>query len=174
MAGRAERAGFGLIAVMIGALLVAVLTAVVLTIYLDSAKRDLGISGLPTDSPAPDTKAQLAEAQALASAVMTALSLCVQAKGPNQSCSRDEIAGRAGLNTSTFATADGRWAVVTANLTLFPGGLLAMTGQVAVSGAGGNAAGLSLTVFHTGGGLVTRCNAESATPPSNPNEGQPC
>jgi hypothetical protein len=173
MANRAA-AGFGLIAVMISALMVAILTAVVVTIYMDSVTRDLGLSGLPAEAPAPDARARLVEAHALASSVMQALTTCVQIKGPGQSCSRDEIAGRAGLNPSTFATADGRWAVVAANLTLLPGALPSMAGQVAVSGIGGNAAGLSLALFHTGGGAVTRCNATSATPPAGPNDGQGC
>lgn len=174
MPATADKSGFGLIAMMISALLVAILTAVVLTIYMDSIKRALGISGPPTDAPAPDTRARLTEAQALAGSVMTALTICVQAKGPNQSCSRDEVVGRAGLNTSTFTTADGRWAVVSANLTLLSGGLSTMTGQVSVAGVGGDAAGLSLTLFHTGGGLLARCNSTNATPPSGVNEGQSC
>ncbi|HET8577713.1 MAG TPA: hypothetical protein VFO18_11480 [Methylomirabilota bacterium] len=174
MTNRSQAPGFGLIGMMISALLVAILAAVVLTVYMDSITRDLGIAGLPTDTPAPEARARLAEAHAVAGAVMMALTTCVQIKGPGQSCSRDEVAGRAGLNPSTFTTADGRWSVVAADLTLTAGGLSSMTGRVAISGVSGNAAGLSLAMFHTGAGTVTRCHATSATPPSGPSDGESC
>jgi hypothetical protein len=174
MRARTASSGFGLIVVLISALIVGILTVMVMSVYLKSVKSDLGMSGLPTDTPAPETRARLVEAHALANTVMTALTLCVQAKGQNQPCTRDEVAGRAGLNTSTFTTADGRWAVVAAELTLFAGGLSALTGRVSVSGVGGNAAGVSLTLFHTGGGLLARCDSASATPPAGPSDGQIC
>lgn len=166
--------GSGLIVMLISVLIVGILTVVVMSVYLRSVKSDLGMSGLPTDTPAPETHTRLAEAQTLANSVMTALTLCVQAKGPNQPCTRDEVAERAGLSTSTYTTADGRWAVVSAELTLFAGGISALSGRVSVSGVGGNAAGISVTLFHTGGGLVARCNPASATPPPSPSDGQHC
>ena len=167
-------AGSGLIVILISALIVGILTVVVMSVYLRSVKSDLGLSGLPADTPALETRARLAEAQTLANSVMAALTQCVQAKGPNQPCTRDEVAGRAGLSPSTYTTADGRWAVVAAELTLFAGGISALSGRVSVAGVGGNAAGLSLTLFHTGGGLLARCNPASATPPPSPSDGQHC
>ena len=167
-------AGFGLIAMLISALIVAILTVVVMTAYLDSVKSVLSPEGPGGDAPRPDVRARLAEAQALAGRVMTALTLCAQAKGPGQSCSREEVAGRAGLNTSTYTTADGRWQVAAATLALSGGMPPTLSGQVSISGVGGNAVGLSLTMFNTGGGVATRCNAAGSTPPSDPGSGQSC
>ncbi len=174
MSATAPRSGFGLISVIITVVIVAVLTVAALSIYMDSVKRDLGISGQPSDTPAPETAARLVEAKLQATAVMSALTACAQVKGTGQKCSLEEVAGRAGLNPSTFTTADGRWQVVSADLTFFGGGISAMTGHVALSGVAGNAAGLSVTVFHTGAGLLVRCNSASATPPSGPSDGQDC
>jgi Tfp pilus assembly protein PilX len=174
MTATAGRTGFGLLSLLIALVIVAVLTVAALTVYMDSVKRDIGISGQPSDTPAPGAAARLAEAQLLASSVMGALTACSQVKGTGQKCSLEEVAGRAGLNPSTFTTADGRWQVVSAELTFYGGGISAMTGHVSVSGVAGNAAGLSLTTFHTGAGLLVRCNPASATPPSGPSDGQPC
>jgi Tfp pilus assembly protein PilX len=174
MTATSARSGFGLISMLIALVIVAVLTVAALMVYMDSAKRDLGVSGLPADTPAPETAARLTEAQLLASSVMGALTACAQVKGAGQSCSLDEVADRAGLNPSTFTTADGRWQVVSANLTFYAGGIAAMTGHVSVAGVAGNAAGLSLTTFHTGAGLLVRCNPTSATPPAGPSDGQAC
>lgn len=170
----AARSGFGLISMLIALVIVAALTVAALMVYMDSGKRDLGVSGPAGGPPAPETAARLVEAKLQATAVMTALTTCAQVKGTGQKCSLDEVAGRAGLNPSTFTTADGRWQVVSGDLTYFGGGISAMMGHVSLSGVGGNAAGLSLTVFHTGAGLLVRCNPTSATPPAGPSDGQDC
>ncbi len=174
MTATAARPGFGLISMLIALAIVAALTVAALMVYMDSVTRGLGVSGPAGGPPAPETAARLAEGQLLANSVMGALTACAQVKGTGQKCSLDEVAGRAGLNPSTYTTADGRWQVVSADLTFYGGGISAMTGHVSLSGVGGNAAGLSVTVFHTGAGLLVRCNPASATPPAGPSDGQDC
>jgi hypothetical protein len=49
-----------------------------------------------------------------------------------------------------------------------------LLGQVSVSGVGGNATGLSLSMFGTATGVVLRCDVNSATPPANATAGQDC
>jgi Tfp pilus assembly protein PilE len=168
------RSGFGLTSVLIALVIVAALTVAALMVYMELVTREARVSGPADGPPVFDSAARLAEGQLLANSVMSALTACAQAKGAGQQCSLDEVVARAGLNPSTYTTADGRWQVVSANLTFYAGGIAAMTGHVAVSGVTGNAAGLSLTVFHTGAGLLVRCNPASATPPAGPSDGQAC
>jgi len=49
-----------------------------------------------------------------------------------------------------------------------------LLGQVSVSGVGGNAAGMSLSMFGTATGVVLRCDVNSATPPASSAAGQDC
>src|SRR6266508_1549181 len=118
--------------------------------------------------------ARLAEAKALAGSALTALSGCVQVKGAGQSCVRSEVAQRVGLNTTTFQTYDGRWSVPTADLTVTTDNPPQLTGQVSVSGVGGNAVGMSLSMYGTATGVLLRCDVNCATPPATVAAGQDC
>jgi prepilin-type N-terminal cleavage/methylation domain-containing protein len=154
---RHGEAGFTLVELLIVILIVGILSAVALPLYL----------GYTRD-------ARLAEAKALAGSALTALSGCVQVKGAGQSCVRSEVAQRVGLNTSTFQTYDGRWSVPTAELTVTTDNPPQLTGQVSVSGVGGNAVGMSLSMFGTPTGVVLRCDVTSSTPPATTGAGQDC
>jgi prepilin-type N-terminal cleavage/methylation domain-containing protein len=154
---RHGEAGFTLVELLIVILIVGILSAVALPLYL----------GYTRD-------ARLAEAKALAGSALTALSGCVQVKGAGQSCVRSEVAQRVGLNTSTFQTYDGRWSVPTADLTVTTDNPPQLTGQVSVSGVGGNAVGMSLSMFGTATGVVLRCDVTSSTPPATVAAGQDC
>ena len=112
--------------------------------------------------------------KALAGSALTALSGCVQVKGAGQSCVRSDVAQRVGLDTGSFNTYDGRWNIPTAQLTVTSSNPPQLLGQVSVSGVGGNAAGMSLSMFGTATGVVLRCDVNSATPPSATNAGQDC
>jgi prepilin-type N-terminal cleavage/methylation domain-containing protein len=149
--------GFTLVELLIVILIVGILSAVALPLYL----------GYTRD-------ARLAEAKALAGSALTALSGCVQVKGAGQSCVRSDVAQRVGMDTSTFNTYDGRWNVPTAQLTVTTSNPPQLLGQVSVSGVGGNAAGMSLSMFGTATGVVLRCDVNSATPPASSAAGQDC
>jgi prepilin-type N-terminal cleavage/methylation domain-containing protein len=149
--------GFTLVELLIVILIVGILSAVALPLYL----------GYTRD-------ARLAEAKALAGSVMTALSGCVQVKGPGGNCVRSEIAQRVGINTSTFQTYDGRWSVPTAQLTVGTGNPPDLTGTISVSGIGGNASGMSVAMFATTSGVVLRCDVNSSTPPASSTSGTAC
>ena len=154
---RGGEAGFTLVELLIVILIVGILSAVALPLYL----------GYTRD-------ARLAEAKALAGSALTALSGCVQVKGAGQSCVRSEVAQRVGLDSSTFNTYDGRWTVPTAQLTVTTDNPPQLLGQVSVAGAGGNAAGMSLSMFGTATGVVLKCDVNSATPPASTGAGQDC
>jgi hypothetical protein len=47
-------------------------------------------------------------------------------------------------------------------------------GQVSIAGVGGNAKGLSASLFATPEGAVTRCEATGDAPPTSPVSGQGC
>jgi len=148
-AGAGCDAGFTAVEVLIVILIIGILSAVALPLYL----------GYTRD-------ARLAEAKALAGSTLTALSGCVQLKGAGSTCVRSEVAQRVGLDTSSFNTYDGRWNVPTAQLTVTTNNPPQLLGQVSVSGVGGNATGLSLSMFGTATGVVLRCDVNSATPPA--------
>jgi len=152
-----DEAGFTLVELLIVILIVGILSAVALPLYL----------GYTRD-------ARLAEAKALAGSALTALSGCVQIKGAGQTCDRTEVAQRVGLNSTTFNTYDGRWNIPTAVLTVTTDNPPQLLGQVSVSGVGGNATGMSLSMFGTATGVVLRCDVTSATPPTTSAAGQDC
>src|SRR6266481_9958142 len=154
---RRGEAGFTLVELLIVILIVGILSAVALPLYL----------GYTRD-------ARLAEAKALAGSALTALSGCVQVKGAGQSCARSDVAQRVGMDTSTFNTYGGRWNVPTAQLTVTTNNPPQLLGQVSVSGVGGNAAGMSLSMFGTATGVVLKCDVNSATPPATSAAGQDC
>jgi len=150
-------AGFTLVELLIVILIVGILSAVALPLYL----------GYTRD-------ARLAEAKALAGSALTALSGCVQVKGAGGSCVRSDVAQRVGMDTTTFNTYDGRWNIPTAQLTVTTSNPPQLLGQVSVSGVGGNAAGMSLSMFGTATGVVLKCDVSSSTPPANSTAGQDC
>jgi prepilin-type N-terminal cleavage/methylation domain-containing protein len=156
-AGTEREAGFTLVELLIVILIVGILSAVALPLYL----------GYTRD-------ARLAEAKALAGSALTALSGCVQVKGAGGNCVRSEVAQRVGMDTSSFNTYDGRWNIPTAQLTVTTNNPPQLLGQVSVSGVGGNAAGLSLSMFGTSTGVVLKCDVNSATPPANSTAGEDC
>ena len=156
-AGTAREGGFTLVELLIVILIIGILSAVALPLYL----------GYTRD-------ARLAEAKALAGSALTALSGCVQVKGAGSTCVRSEIAQRVGLDTSSYNTYDGRWNIPTAQLTVTTNNPPQLLGQVSVSGVGGNATGMSLSMFGTATGVVLRCDVNSATPPANSTAGQDC
>ncbi len=157
LGGMGREAGFTLVELLIVILIVGILSAVALPLYL----------GYTRD-------ARLAEAKALAGSALTALSGCVQVKGAGQSCVRSDVAQRVGMDTSTFNTYDGRWNVPTAQLTVTTNNPPQLLGQVSVSGVGGNAAGMSLSMFGTATGVVLKCDVNSAIPPATSAAGQDC
>src|SRR5262245_10885578 len=155
--GRRAEEGFTLVELLIVILIVGILSAVALPLYL----------GYTRD-------ARLAEAKALAGSALTALSGCVQVKGAGGNCVRSEVAQRVGVDTTNFNTYDGRWNIPTATLTVTTDSPPQLLGQVSVSGVGGNANGMSLSMFGTATGVVLRCDVNSGTPPSNSTAGQDC
>jgi prepilin-type N-terminal cleavage/methylation domain-containing protein len=154
---RGHEAGFTLVELLIVILIVGILSAVALPLYL----------GYTRD-------ARLAEAKALAGSALTALSGCVQVKGSGGNCDRVDVAQRVGLNTTSFNTYDDRWNIPTATLTVTTHNPPQLLGQVSVSGVGGNANGMSLSMFATATGMVLRCDVTTATAPTNSTAGQDC
>ena len=173
------RAGFGLLSVLLSLLVIGLLGAVALNHYW-SATPDPRAGGAPGESVSPDQSARLAEAQALSSRAMTALTLCAQTTGmaagmpggAGGRCSLAEIASGAGVGPNGV-TADGRWQISSAEISAGGGGG-ALTGQVSITGVGGSAAGLSASLFATPGGMVSRCDVGGAPPPPSPSSGRGC
>jgi prepilin-type N-terminal cleavage/methylation domain-containing protein len=157
LTGTKRETGFTLVELLIVILIVGILSAVALPLYL----------GYTRD-------ARLAEAKAIAGSALTALSGCVQVKGAGQSCARADVAQRVGLSSTSFNTYDGRWNVPTAELTVTTNNPPQLLGQVSVSGVGGNATGMSLSMFGTSTGVVLKCDVNSATPPNSSAAGQDC
>ena len=172
------RAGFGLLSVLLSLLVIGLLGAVALNHYW-SATPDPRAGNAPGEGVSSDQSARLAEAQALSSRAMTALTLCAQTTGmpadmPGRAsgrCSLPEIASSAGVGPNGV-TADGRWQITSAEVSAGGGG--ALTGQVSITGLGGSAAGLSASLFATPGGMVSRCDVGGAPPPASPSAGRGC
>jgi hypothetical protein len=163
--------GFGLISVLLTLLIVSALTGVILQGYFQATTAPL-TRDLSGERVRPDQGARLAEAQGLLTRTMVALTVCVQAKGSaGRSCSLDEVAQSAGVGP-TGLSADGRWQIMVAHLGT--SAAAAPVGQVSVAGVGGNAAGLSVSLFATPGGSITRCDTSGGPPPSSPTSGQGC
>jgi len=166
--------GFGLISLLISLVIVAALTGIMLQGYFRASMEPLTRDGL-AESIRPDQAARLAEAHALLARSLSALTLCAQRKsmaGAGGSCSFAEIAGNAGVGP-TGLSADGRWQVTVAQISL-SGTPSAPIGQVSIAGVGGNAKGLSASLFATPEGTVARCKATGDAPPPSPVSGQGC
>jgi hypothetical protein len=166
--------GFGLVSVLITLLFIGALTGVVLRGYFQASMEPL-TRGVPSGSVRPDQGARLAEAQALLARAMMALSLCAQSKsaaGAGGSCSVTEVAGSAGVGP-TGSSSDGRWQITVAQVSI-AGTPPVPVGQVSVAGIGGNAKGLSASLFAMPGETITRCEASGGPPPSSPFSGQGC
>ena len=164
--------GFGLISLLITLAIVAALSGVMLQGYFRASMAPL-LQDRPSESVRPDESARLAEAQALLTRTMMALTVCAQGKGlSGRSCSLADVAGNAGV-AETGLTADGRWQVTSAYLSV-SGTPPAPVGRVSIAGVGGNAKGLSVSLFATPEGAVTRCEASGDAPPSSPTTGQGC
>ena len=170
--------GFGLIGVLISLLIVGALTGIMLQTYFQGSVGPL-TRGLPAGSVRPDQGARLAEAHALLARAMVALTLCAQSKGiaglvagGGGSCSFAEVAGNAGVGP-TGLSADGRWQITVAQLSMSAAPPVPV-GQISVAGVGGNATGLSASLFATPDGTITRCDASGGPPPSSPSSGQGC
>jgi len=180
------RAGFGLLSVLLSLLVIGLLGAVALNHYW-SVTPDPRAGGAPGEGVRPDRSARLAEAQAISSRALTALTLCAQTTGmaggmaggtaggmtgrASGGCSLAEIASSAGVGPNGV-TADGRWQITSAEISA--GGSGALTGQVSITGLGGNGAGFSASLFATPGGMVSRCDVGGAPPPSSPSSGRGC
>jgi len=166
--------GFGLISLLISLVIVATLTGVMLQGYFRASMEPLTRDG-PPESVRPDQTARLAEAHALLARSMSALTLCAQRKsmaGGGGSCSFADVSGNAGVGP-TGITADGRWQVTVAQISM-SGSPPGPIGQVSIAGVGGNAKGLSASLFATPEGTVTRCEATGDAPPTSPVSGQGC
>ncbi len=111
--------GFTLVELLIVILIVGVLAAVAVPLFLGYAK-----------------EARLAEAKALAGSALTSLSVCVQVRGPGQSCVRGDIAARVGVDASGD-TCDDRWRVTVASLTVDTSAPPVLDGVIRIQGAAG-------------------------------------
>ena len=164
--------GFGLIAVLVSLLIVGALTGVVLQGYFQATVGPL-TRDLSGESVRPDQGARLAEAHGLLTRTMVALTLCAQAKSlAGRSCAFAEVAGNAGVGP-TGLSADGRWQITVAQLSMSAAPTVPV-GQISVAGVGGNAKGLSASLFATPDGTITRCDASGGPPPPSPSSGQGC
>ena len=165
--------GFGLISALIALAIVAALGGVALQGYFRQSMEPLTRGGA-AESVRPDQSARLAEAQALLSRTMMALTVCAQGKGlaGGGSCALSEVAGNAGVGPAGLS-ADGRWQITAAQVSV-SGTPPAPVGRVSIAGVGGNAKGLSASLFATPEGAVTRCEASGDAPPSSPTSGQGC
>jgi type II secretory pathway pseudopilin PulG len=165
--------GFGLISLLLSLAIVAALTGVMLQGYFRASMEPLTRDG-SAESVRPDQSARLAEAQVLLTRAMMALTLCAQRKSMagGGSCSFPEVAGNAGVGP-TGLSADGRWQITAAQVSV-SGTPPGPVGRVSIAGVGGNATGLSASLFATPEGTVLRCEAMGAVPPSSPVSGQGC
>jgi hypothetical protein len=169
--------GFGLIAVLISLLIVGALTGILLQTNFQASVGPV-TGSLPAENARPDQGARLAEAHALLARSMTALTLCAQSRGPaggvtggGGSCSLAEVAWNAGVGPAGLS-ADGHWQITAAQLSM-SGAPSVPVRRISVAG-GGNAKGLSATLFATPDGTITRCDASGGRAPSSPSSGQGC
>jgi hypothetical protein len=98
----------------------------------------------------------------------------VQVKGTGGNCVVSEVATRIGLDAAGN-TYDGRWSVLTAQLTVSATVPPSLVGTINVQGvATKNTDSMSLAFFALPTGVVLRCSTTSLTPPATSTDGEAC
>ena len=98
----------------------------------------------------------------------------MQVKGTGGNCVVSEISTRIGLDAAG-STYDGRWSVLTAQLTVSATVPPSLVGTINVQGvATKNTDSMSLAFFATTTGVVLRCSTTSLTPPAVSTDGEAC
>lgn len=117
--------------------------------------------------------ARLAEARAMAASVLTALQSCVEAKVEPATCGLPDVRERIGVSAGGLS-ADARWHITRATLTLLSRQPVAFSGLIAVAGRTRDTADTAVTMFQSATGIAMRCNTRASVPPVSPSDGETC